>query len=267
MISTQYIPIYVVPIPIDIQSRGFLNTSTDATSYATGNFTPTASELLLAYYDVSRDSATPTTPTVTGHDGGTAWTLIASLAWATVTTNKSSIFLFACITGSSPGNGAVTFDHGATTHIGAEASVFEVSGADEGNGLVQTFVQTVLTAADPAFATSGSLTLASAGHEDNRAFSAWVHVAAEATTPQTSWTEIHDLSHTAPNRGSESQWRSDVFDTAAGASWTTSQTFGGIAFEIKAAGVVSAPNQVQERWDHKFQAIFQSIILCLVCLA
>ena len=220
---------------IGVTARGTVNTGTDATSFATGAFTPSANVLLVACYAARRGGNVPTTPTVTGH--GTM-TEITGFTWLTPGASGGRMWIFGLDTGASPGSAAVTFDHSGTTHVGAEASVYEVTGTDLSSGggsstVAQCFVQTLTTTADSS-GTSASITLAAAGNSNNRPFSWWVHGANEAITPATSWTEIDDLAHAAPASGSESQWRSDAFDTAAAASWTTSAGYGGLATEIKA---------------------------------
>lgn len=219
---------------IAITALSSIASGVDADSYATAAFTPGASRLLVACYDAVKNGAPPT-PTVTGHDSGTAWALITSIEWDNVAAARYKLFLFACRTGSSPSSATVTFDHGASAAMtGAAGSIYEVTGADEVNGLTQTFVQTVVSAANLAAATSLSLTLAAAGHADNRPFSCFVHESAQVKTPRASWTEIHDVSHSSPLHALETQWRSDAHETTASASWASSVLHGGMAFEVKA---------------------------------
>ena len=101
--------------------------------------------------------------------------------------------------------------------------------------MAQCFVQVVKSTPNTA-GTSVTISLAAAGSADNRPFLAVAHAANEATTPRASWTEIGDTQDIAPNRGTETQWRSDTFETTASATWTTSERYGAMAFEIKALG-------------------------------
>ncbi len=220
-----------------VTARGSFITETDATSFSTAAFTPTASELLIACYGVERTSSiNPTTPTVSGHDGGVAWTLITSLLYETDAGTRRSIFLFACVTGGSPSSAAVTFSHGAVSHSAAAASVFEISGADEANGLVQAFVASYLGPVDALTNTIVTINLNAAADVNNRPFAFFVKQGNEDFVPRTNWTEIQDLSTGDPGRSLESQWRSDTFETTASATWATNATQrSGIAWELKVA--------------------------------
>lgn len=221
---------------IGVTARSTITSTANLTSYSTGAFTPTASELLVAVYEIERGgSINPTTPTVSGHDVGTAWLNIDNFLFETDAATRRHLHLYACITGASPGSATVTFDHGATTHVSAFATVFEISGASEANGLSQTFVQVVRGPINAASANSTTITLAASGQADNRPFAVFFKGNIEGHTPRTSWTEIHDV---ASGASIESQWRSDIFETTASASWTTALTNRtGIAWEIKALGV------------------------------
>lgn len=221
---------------IALTARGTINSSTDASSYATAAFTPSANVLLVACYAVHRGGSTnPTTPTVSGH--GT-WTTANDFLYLATGIGRGRLFVCGTDTGATPGSAAVTFDQGGVTQLGAEASVFELSGTDltssgGSSTVAQCFVQAPNTTAN-ATGTSGAVTLAAAGNANNRPFSWWSHAANEVTAPATGWTEVDDLAHAAPANGSESQWHATTFDTAAAASWVGSVAFGGIAFEIKA---------------------------------
>jgi hypothetical protein len=219
-------------LPITLTSRATINSATDATSYASGSFTPTANTLLVAIYDSDRTSADPTTPTVAGH--GT-WTAVDNLLWNSDITDHGKLFIFALNTGASPAASTVTFDHGATTHHGAEASIFELSGTDVANGVAQCFRQLVHSSVNTdGGASQLAVTLASPGTTRNRSFMALGHLAATALLPQTNWVAIHDLVHATPSQGLYTEWRSDAFDTAAFVDYTSLVRRGGISFEIKA---------------------------------
>lgn len=212
------------------------STDTDATSYTTASFLPTASSLLIAAYDVQRTTSNPTTPTVSG--GSLTWELIAEDLWADAATDRK-FFIYAAQASGSPSSMAVTFDHGATTMIGAEWSVFQVTGSDVANGVVQCFVQVPILASNTA-ATSATITLNDPASADNRPFMMAVHAANETTAERANWTPIGTTSHGAPNNALGTQWRSDVFETTASASWSTSAVKGAVAWEIKAGAASSA---------------------------
>lgn len=214
-----------------VTNRATNSDGTDATSYTTGSFTPTANSLIIVCFSDQNGVAGTTVDSVTG--GSLTWTAISSKNYRSGATT-SNIFIYAALAPSSPSSMSVTFDYNGVTQTGQSWSVFDVTGTDVPNGVLQTFVQAVATAGINQSGTSIAITLASAGNANNRAFCVASHEANEATTEQTSWTEIGDTNHGTPNNGFATQWRSDIFDTAAGASWSTSSIKAGIAFEVKA---------------------------------
>jgi hypothetical protein len=228
---------------IGLTTRGSINSAGDATSYATGSFTPSANVLLVAIYDSDRTSADPTTPTLSGH--GT-WTALDSLLWNSDITDHGKLFISALNTGASPSASTLTFDHAGVTHHGAEASIFELSGTDVANGVTQCFVQFVhSTVNSDGGSSSLALTLASAGNAANRPFMAFAALGAATMIPQTNWTVIHDVGHATPDQNIYTEWRSDAFDTAGFVDYSNLVRRGGIAFEVKAAAddpkVISRP--------------------------
>lgn len=215
---------------IDITHHTSSGDETDATSYVTAAFTPVANALLIACYEASRDSAPPTLPSVSGH--GT-WILLATNTYDTSDAPRGTLWIFGLSTGGSPSSGAVTFSHAGATHLQAGWSLYSITGSDVLNvGVAGCIIQTANTAGT---GTSGSITLSAASASSNRPFSAFVHVqpGSESTTPRANWTEIGDVV-VANVRNLETQWRSDTFETTASGSWSTSQEYGGIAFEVKA---------------------------------
>lgn len=226
-------------MPITVIPRATLASQTDAATYSTGAFTPGQSALLVACYGAERVATEPSTPSVAGHSGAGAWTLIDSLYYITNLNTRRKLFLFACVTGGAPTTSQVSFSHGVT-HLGSAASVFEVSGGDHSHGLTQTFVSFARSPVNPTAGTSLTITLPSPGHQDNRAFAMFMHTAGETTVPRVGWAEIHDIFHTVPAQNLETQWRQDMFEATASASWVASTIRAGVAFEIKAL-VASGP--------------------------
>lgn len=220
---------------ISVAHLATAGSGTDGTSFSSASITPTAGRLIIASYAASRtDNIEPTTPTTTGN--GLTWVDIDSFYYNTDQgARDEKMFLVAANTGGSPSAGAVTFSHGATTHHAANWTIFECDGTDVGNGVAQCFVQVVKSTTNTA-ATSVTVTLASATHSDNRPFHVNVHHQEELVTPRANWTEIGDAGNNNPDVHTESQWRSDTFETTTSASWTGNVRRGAWAFEIKASG-------------------------------
>jgi hypothetical protein len=218
-------------------------TGTDGTALAIPAFTAAASTLYIATVGMERGgSQNPTTPVVT-HNSITA-TEIVALFYLTTGSFRHKIWLFAWNSGAGSGSVAGNVDWGAVTYTGAEVQVYEVTGSDLVGGLAQTFVQALTTAADLT-ATSASITLAGASNAGNRPFAFWAHGANEETTiVGASWTTSTNVAHASPSAAMKAGWRTDAYDTAAAASWTTSSPYGGIAVELKVAGAAGGTSPV-----------------------
>jgi hypothetical protein len=221
---------------------GVNDDTTDGTVFTTASLTATGGiDGVLAFISWSSGSTMPTYPTLTGM--GLTWALLSDgvnnghhLYDNTATTRNA----MAVYKGTgTPSAGAVTITF-ASTATACGWAFIEIDGATP----TLTVEQIVKTTAEPASATSGAITLAAAADALNRPFSFWHHQAAEATVPQTSWTELADGSYSSSSGGYEVQWRSDQFDTAAAASWVTSQTYGGVAFELVEASAAADPTPV-----------------------
>lgn len=210
-----------------------INSSTDATSYATASWTPPTSGLIIVYV-VGARTAGPTTPTMSGN--GLTWVQIGSTLSMQVGERALSLF-GANASGSS--TGATTIDFGGVTQLGCLASFFHAGGVDLSGGVAAAFVQTVTNTANSG--TTGSITLAPADGADNRPIVGFYHSTSEASTPRTNWSELDDIQGTSPSRALETQYREDAFETTASATWATSSFRGGIAAELKAASVPTAP--------------------------
>src|SRR3972149_3527080 len=198
-----------------------INSNTDATSYTNSSWTPPTTGMIVVWVT---STANTVNPTMNGN--GITWVRISTFR---VSTQQISLFA-ADATGATIG--ATTVDFGAETQTRCAASFSQITGADEDNGVAQTFIQTPTASGS---GTSGSITLAAAADGGNRPISGWFHNANEGSTPRTNWTEVDDLTSTAPVWDTESQFRSDAFETTASASWTSSVNFRAMAAAIKIA--------------------------------
>ena len=79
-----------------------------------------------------------------------------------------------------------------------------------------------------------TVTLAAFGSASNRPVAFFNHRVAEATTPESGYTELDDGSHGSPAAGAECEWHASTADTTPSASWVTGAAVGGFALEIKA---------------------------------
>jgi hypothetical protein len=82
--------------------------------------------------------------------------------------------------------------------------------------------------------TSLSVTLAAFGNSNNRPVAFFNHRVVEATTPDSSYTELDDASHGGPPSGAQCEWHATAAETTPSASWLTAADGGGFAIEVKA---------------------------------
>ncbi len=204
--------------------------TTNVLAYSNTSWTPPTSGLIICYVWVHGGTLLPgVNAALTGN--GITWTAIASNTGGT--TPGRRLFLYAAnAAGATTDVTTWTGDSADTAEAGCIMSFFQITGADEANGVVQCFVQTPNTTGSGA---SASITLAAAANANNRAIAGFGHNAVEGTTPRANWTSIDDLTHATPSSGFETQWRTDAFETTASASWTTNISFDGLAAEVRVA--------------------------------
>ena len=202
-----------------------LNDNVDRTSYATASWTPPTSGLILVGI-WSRNAAGPNTPTVSGN--GITWTEVLSQLHATVLRYT----LFAALAAGSSA-GATTFDFAGQTQLLGIATFFHADGVDLSGGVAGAIVQSV-AATHISTNSAPTVTLAAAGHADNRPILIAGVDSNTTPTPRANWTEVDVLAGTTPNHTIESQFRTDAFETTAGVTWAVSGNGILIAAELKA---------------------------------
>ncbi len=201
-----------------------INSSDDATSYANSSWSPPTSGFLIAYiYNGAAIQADTVAPTISGNN--LTWTQIETRLGGT-----SRITLFAAnLSGATAG--VTTVDFGSIVQLGVRVSFFRAEGVDLTGGVAAAFVQTVK---DGGTSAAPTLTLAAAGHADNRPIVGFYTAINQTATPRTNWTLVDDLALGSPPRALSTQWRADAFDTTASVTWAGSNSYGGIAAELKA---------------------------------
>jgi len=200
----------------------------NAASYVTpaGGWTPPTTGII-GLWVFNWIAAIGNVPTVSGN--GVTWVQVATVAVDPGTSERITLF-GAFAAGATAGQTTINF--AAQTQLGCDCHFFQITGADESGTIANAFVQTPNA---NGTGTASSVTLAAAGHADNRPISAHSHLANEVTTPRTNWTEFDDFNSAGPNAGGEDQVRSDAFETTASASWATSVAWLAMAAEVKAA--------------------------------
>jgi hypothetical protein len=201
-----------------------INSSTDASSYASLSWTPpTAGLLIVAVH--SRGNGVPAAqPTLSGN--GLTFTQIDSV----IRTNDQLTLFGANLAGATAG--ITTVDFGGALQLNCTVSFFYATGVDLSGGVSAAFVQSAT--AGSGVTTSGSVILAAASNTQNRPLAFFWHEGNEGATERTNWTKADDMHGSGTVRSLMTQYRPDAFETTASASWTTASAWRVIAAEIKA---------------------------------
>ena len=202
--------------------------------YTTASITPTARRLVLAYIGGSGVGVASPAPTLAGN--GLTWVQVATIEFNVIATPISRLTLFRAL-GAAPSSGAVTITFSATQDA-CLWGIVEVSNVDNGgtNGSAA-IVQSATNRADAAAALT--VTLAAYANANNGAVSGFSHDYLAGITPDTGWTEIHDIT------GLETQWRANNDTTAVATFASGTHDIAGIAVEIKT--VTIAPVIMHQR--------------------
>lgn len=211
------------------------SSSANAESYATTSVSPTGDAILVAVSDVGNNNDAPGDPTVTGLS--LTWVKIAGYAYDTNTFNHLS--MWAAITPTTPGSGAITFDYGVgsgDTMTGHSYSVFELTG-EAVDTVAAALAQAAVTGSVDTAGTSETISLGSAPTNGNIVVAAVAHLANETTaTPDVDWTTLHNVNH-----GNHSASLLTQYDLGSPpeqtntSAWTTSAEKGSIIVEFQAA--------------------------------
>jgi hypothetical protein len=220
-----------------------INSSTDATSYANTSWTPSG-DMAVAYVYSKVGSGTANIPTISGN----------SLTWNAVTSASIAVgfhrltLIAAQVTSPSAGVTTISFD--GQTQVACCVSFFSVTECDLTSGTSSAFVQ---VDTNSGTGTTAQTDFAAAASSNNRPIAGYFHWTPEATAPRANWTELDDLSGTATDRGVQTQYRSDAFETTGTATWATSATVWlAVGAEIKES--VSAAARELRRHVVKSQA-------------
>lgn len=194
----------------------------DTNAYSTASVSPTGNALILACVatrgvgGVAGD--TPTS--VTGN--GLTWEEVDSHI-----TNSVRVSIFRAM-GASPSSGAVTFNFSGNQG-NATWAIVQVTGVTTGGSNGADAV--VQPTTNGGTATSGTVTLSTFLHANNRPFAFFAIEAAEGLLPS-NFTELSDNNTGAPVHASAAEWHDTTADTTADYSWTSSVPWAAIALEL-----------------------------------
>jgi hypothetical protein len=202
--------------------------TSNATSYASGSFTPAAGDLLIAFV-VASDTVAAGTMTDSQSLG---FTKVTS---ALKNSSADTVYAFVANANAAASPMTVTFDCTGDAATGAIIFVASVSGISRvgPNAIAQSAIQENQASGTPAISFTNAVntsnpTLGCVGNSTNPA----------TLTPPTSWTEdaAGDTGYNAPATGGEYVFRNSGF-TSTTITWggTSGSAFGGIALEINAS--------------------------------
>ena len=198
---------------------------------------------MVAFVGVQQTSATPTTPTVANSPWALTWARDsrADNAWTSAGATRRSAFMFYAATGgAAPGSDTFDIDLGGVTNIGAEAICVAITGADLSAGPLAALVQAVPGIG--AVSLMNNVTLSAAANAANRTLAFFE---LNSTTPtinqEAGYTELTEVSHTAPTIRAECCWNPTAFDTTPSASSSDSIGYASGQLGIELAAQLDDP--------------------------
>jgi hypothetical protein len=209
--------------------------NTDATSYATASVSPSANSLMVLFVNNTKGSGwSPGTIPTSSHGTWVKW---GDRAWA-IAPGSRRMGLWTLQCGASPGSGAITLtntDQGDNAQsAGTSWAVIQVTGHHVANPVRQAAMPPGTTAVQTSYA----ITLSDPIDANSRAFAFFSLTTNASLTERTNWTELADVAGATVNSTSQTQWRSDAFETTASATFSSAECCG-IAVEIAEAGAAN----------------------------
>lgn len=201
-----------------------LNSATDATSYATGSWTPTNNRLFWLFVENSVTSGGAVRPTVTGN--GLTWEFVHEYYAGT---NDGMALFVAMNVGSVGTVGTTTLNFGGVTQLGCEAMIVETDGSDLPLTLSSALNYVGFVGGGGGGSVVNTATMPTGGLSpwavqplvaDSRCIGAIVISANVALSASAPWTKLSDAGHNTPTRRMMTCWRSDAVDSSFTATWT-----------------------------------------------
>lgn len=204
--------------------------TSNVTSYASGSFTPAASDLLIAVV-----TATDTVATGTMTDSQSLG--FTKIAGQTYNSAADSIYVFRANALAAASSMTVTFDCTGDAATGATVCVFRIANADgvyvRAVGTGSGAASTTPTVALPQAVDSRNAVIGACGNGANPA----------ALTPPASWSELGDTGYGTPPSGQEAASRNSG-ETLASIAWggTSGTAWGAAVVEISTDGETLQPS-------------------------
>lgn len=213
-------------------------TTAGPTYTASPTWTPAANSLLVAL--VVGCSASPSDPTgVTGH--GQTYSKVVLPTATLSTTHIMSVWV--ANAGASPSSVAevASFDG---TPTGDALICFEITGWESDELPINAFGTSINTGTGSGTTGTVTLSLRPDVTSEHVNLSFWLHLANEATTPRTNWTETAgaDGNFNSPATGAEAQFRTDVFELTNTATWTGNVSWRGLGLVVRGTATTPIEN-------------------------
>jgi hypothetical protein len=226
------------------------SSGTNGLSIATASVSPTSNRLVIvAVFGGAVTPANATDPSTVAGAGLTFVKLVAQNNTTTFGLNTSIWYAMS----AAPSSGAITITYPNTQDLFIW-SVYELAGVDATgtNGANAVNTNTAGGQDITGAATSVTATLAAFASANNGAICATISAKATSAatcTPDTGWTEIHEVSLVSSGIGFalETQWRADNDTTALG-TWSAGSAIQTIAAEI-VAGTAGMPSLAGPRFS------------------
>ena len=202
-----------------------LSTSSNLNVYTNSTWTPPTTGIILCAMQWRQNVHDSEKPKISGH--GLDWHLIA---YGDADSGSRSTALYAAFaSGATPGVTTWDFEGRTGTHFNAQFC--QVTGCYEGGTIYDAFVQAIYATGS---GTSGSVSMPAAASSNDRPYALFSHGTVESNTPRKNCTELDD---DGASDCIQTQYRGDAMETTASATWATSETWIGLAFELREASV------------------------------
>jgi hypothetical protein len=215
-------------IEVDVPTT-WLATTTNATSYSLGAFTPKPNALLVVFIAVSATSVS----TATCAGGSLTWNQLFGTGLVYNSTSKA--YAFYAQVGASPSSTTITVS-GLTGGSGSVMGVWQITGHNKIKPIAQTISSTGTATTNP------SVTFATARNTKNATLAAYGNSLSPAGSTQPSgWTLDANLGYATPTSGGAGGHRA-TGETATGVTFTNaSSSWGMFGIEVNAEDVGFGP--------------------------
>ncbi len=227
---------------ISLSNKTTGSNSSGVNSANTSSISPSANKLqLLTVASRTAITANPNQPTVSGN--GLTWTAVNSVVYDDSSSSRRRISVFRAL-GASPSSGAITISFGGQTQTDIDWSLDEASNVDtsgsNGSGAI---VQSATNYDASGTASTLSVSLSSFGSNSNATFGAFANGYGLANpTVGSGFTKYGELADSNNNIKVLTEFKNSN-DTSIDINWNDNSELGGIAIELKAAGVQSNTTQ------------------------